>query len=126
LLPPTTTGSAFRGTLELQASTPFAVLGLRFTGSDFSTLPVTGTAAASAGPAVVLPQFAMAGGWATQIALVNKTGSAAQGTIALFDSTGNPMTVTMNGVTQSSFLYSMPAGGVFMLAPQDTNGQSPF
>jgi hypothetical protein len=127
LLPPTTTGSAFRGSLELQSSTPFAVLGLRFSGGDFSTLPVTGTVAnAVGGTAVVLPQFAMAGGWATQIALVNKSTSAAQGRIDIFDSAGNPMAVTLNGATQSTFLYSIPTGGVFMLAPQDVNGQSPF
>jgi hypothetical protein len=126
LLPPTTTGGAFRGTLELQSSTPFAVLGLRFTGIDFSTLPVTGTAASTSSAATVLPQFAMAGGWATQIALVNKSHDTAQGTIGILDNTGNPMTVTMNGVTQSTFLYSIPPGGVFMLTPLDANGQSPF
>jgi hypothetical protein len=126
LLPPAATGAAFRGTLQLQSATPFGILGLRFTGSDFSTLPVAGpTAASSTGP-LILPQFAMAGGWATQIALVNKSGSTAQGTIAIFDKSGNPMPVTLNGVTQSTFLYSIPAGGVFVLAPQDANGQSPF
>jgi hypothetical protein len=126
LLPPTTTSAAFRGTLELQSSTPFAILGLRFTGIDFSTLPVTGTTASTSTAAVVLPQFAMAGGWATQIALVNKSNGTAQGTIAIFDNSGSPMTVTMNGITQSTFLYSIPPGGVFMLAPLDANGQSPF
>jgi hypothetical protein len=126
LLPATTTGAAFRGTLEFQSATPFAVLGLRFSGTDFSTLPVAGAAAAPSSAAVILPQFAMAGGWATQIALVNRSASTAQGTIDIFDSSGNPMAVTLNGVTQSTFVYSIPTGGVSMLAPQDVNGQSPF
>jgi hypothetical protein len=68
----------------------------------------------------------MAGGWATQIALVNRSASTAQGTIDIFDSSGNPMAVTLNGVTQSTFVYSIPTGGVSMLSPQDVNGQSPF
>jgi hypothetical protein len=126
LLPSTTTGSAFRGSIELQSSIPFAVLGLRFSGSDFSTLPVTGTASGSNSPAVILPQFAMEGGWATEIALTNKTNGAAQGRIDIFDASGKPMPVTMNGVTQSTFLYSIPANGSFLLAPRDVNGQSPF
>jgi hypothetical protein len=126
LLPSTSTGSAFRGSIELQSSTPFAVLGLRFSGSDFSTLPVTATASTSSGTAIILPQFAMAGGWATEIALTNKSSSVAQGQIDIYDSSGNPMSVAMNGVTQSTFLYSIPPNGSFMLAPRDVNGQSPF
>jgi hypothetical protein len=126
LLPSTIIGSAFRGSIELQSSTPFAVLGLRYSGSDFSTLPATGTASSSSSPAVILPQFAMGGGWATELALTNKNGSVAQGRIDIFDASGRPLPVTMNGVTQSTFLYSIPANGSFLLAPRDVNGQSPF
>ncbi len=139
LLPPAIVGSAFRGSIELQSTTPFAVLGLRFSGSEFSTLPVTGIAAAPGVPvitltndtvggstATVLPQFVMSGGWATQIALVNNGNSAAQGRIDIFDPTGAPMPINLNGVTQSTFLYTISPGGVFLLAPRDANGQSPF
>jgi hypothetical protein len=120
-------GSNFRGSLRLQSSSAFGALGLRFSGSEFSTLPVL---VASPDPAsssiTTLPQFAIGGGWATQVALVNNTGSVNSGRIDLYDSTGSPMTVTLNGLTQSSFTYSIPAGGVFLLAPRDANGQSPF
>jgi len=123
---PATTGSAFRGSLELKSSTPFAVLGLRFSGSEFSTLPLTGTAAAGANTSIVLPQFAMSGGWATQFALVNNSSGEVKGRIDIFDNSGNSMSVTLNGSRQSTFSYTIPAGGTFLLAPRDQNGQSPF
>jgi len=31
-----------------------------------------------------------------------------------------------NGATQSTFIYSIPAGGTFVLAPWDQNGQTPM
>jgi len=36
------------------------------------------------------------------------------------------MTMTLNNATESTFSYSIPAGGAFVLAPRDANGQSPF
>jgi hypothetical protein len=120
-------GTGFRGSLELQSSTPFAVLGLRFSGIQFSTLPITGTAASGLnGGVIVIPQFVMSGGWATQIGLVNTIGALSSGRIDVFDTNGNPMQVKLNGSTQSTFTYSIPAGGIFLLAPRDANGQSPF
>jgi len=68
----------------------------------------------------------MAGGWATQFELVNTTGSTATGRIDIFDQSGNPMPVRLNGVTRSTFSYAIAPGGVFTLAPRDANGQSPF
>jgi hypothetical protein len=76
--------------------------------------------------AIVLPQFAMGGGWATQLALVNNGASAASGRVDIYDTNGNAMAVTLNGLTQSSFAYAIPAGGTLVLAPRDSNGQSPF
>jgi len=136
---PSAVGVAFRGTLKLQSSTPFAVLGLRFAGSECSTLSVTGTVISTGVPArslangsvggaaaIFIPQFAMSGAWATQFALINNSGTTAKGRIDIFDQSGNPRPVTLNGVTQSTFSYTIPPGGVFTLAPRDANGQSPF
>jgi hypothetical protein len=141
-------GAGFRGSLEAQSSTPFAVLGLRFSGTDFSTFPLlmnttstgvpsrtltsgstanaplAGTVGGNAG--VTLPQFAMGGGWGTQIAIINNTSNSMSGRIDVFDASGNPMAVRLNGAIQSTFTYSIPAGGAFVLAPRDSNGQSPF
>jgi hypothetical protein len=143
-----TIGAAFRGNLRIQSSLPFSVLGLRFSGQDFSTLPVAGTASGAGipartlaagtaantpaagtvgGPAAsILPQFAMSGGWATQLALVNTAGTTATGRIDIFDPSGNPMAVRLSGAMQSTFNYSILPGGSFVLAPRDANGQSPF
>ena len=43
--------------------------------------------------AVVIPQFAISGGWTTEIALVNNTGATLVGRIDVFDANGNPMPV---------------------------------
>jgi len=62
-------------------------------------------------PAIFISQFAMSGGWATQLALINNSTVTARGRIDIFDQSGNPRPVTLNGVTQSTFSYAIPAGG---------------
>ena len=131
-----TIGMGFRGSLRMQSSAPFAVVGLRFSGYVFSTLPtvasapVPGVPSISAGvggsSALIVPQFVISGGWASQIALVNNTGATVSGRIDVFDASGNPMVVGLNGETKSSFTYSIPVGGTFLLTPRDSNGQSPL
>jgi hypothetical protein len=140
--------SGLRGSLRMQSSTPFSVTGLRFNGAVFSALPIavtagvpgvprtsltSGTAADSpaagttGGPnAVIIPAFAIAGGWATQVAMVNNTNATLVGRIDVFDPSGNPMPVKLNGETKSTFTYSIPVGGTFVLSPRDLNGQSPL
>src|SRR5262249_40397800 len=122
IFPADIVGGGFRGSVRLQSSTPFAALGLRFSGQEFSTLPVAATATSAGSSVVILPQFAMSGGWATQIALMNNTAAAMAGRVDVFDPSGNPMAVQLNGVTQSSYTYSIPSGGSFVLAPIDANG----
>ncbi len=138
----------FLGSIHIQSGTPFAVLGLRFVGANFSTLAAgnTGTTTAvpartlSAGPvadtpragivggpeALVMPQFAIGGGWATQIAMVNPSSSEITGRIDIFDINGQPLVVRLNGAMKSTFSYSIPARGTSVLAPRDQNGQSPM
>jgi len=134
LFPAGTLGAAFTGSLSIQSSVPISITGLRFSGQEFSTVPVpsAGTATvpqhgAVGGPnAMIFPQFAMSGGWATIFGLVNPTGNVISGRLDLFDPAGNPLVVTLNDVTASTFAYSIPAHGSFTLAPRDPTGQSPF
>lgn len=141
-------GTGFRGSVRLQSPTPFAVLGLRFSGTAFSTLPSGGTSAGPGVPsinlaagsiantplegtvggiaAMIFSQFAISGGWATQISLINTTETTISGRIDLFDDSGSPMAVTLNGLTQSTFSYSIPPAGTVVFAPRDANGMSPF
>ena len=140
--------SGYRGSIWIHSPTPVAVLGVRFAGSQFSvsqttaltplqTLPVRALVAGTTtntplpgntgGPsAVVVPQFAVGGGWATELSLVNSGTANITGRIDIFDMSGNPLAMTLNGVTQSTFLYSISASGTFILTPTDANGQSPF
>jgi subtilase family serine protease len=126
LFPSTVIGAGFSGSLRLQGTSGFAVLGLRFSSAEFSTSPVAVTTAASGSTIIALPQFAMGGGWATQLALVNNGSAVASGRIDVYDPSGIHLSVNLNGATQSTFSYSIPAGGSFVLAPRDSNGQSPF
>jgi hypothetical protein len=119
-------GTAFTGSLRVQSQTPFSVLGLRFSGVEFSTLPVIGAAAAGGSAPVVIPQFALGGGWTTEIALFNNGTSPVSGQVNIFDTNGNPMPVPLNNSSQSTFRYSIPPGGTLILAPRDANGQTPM
>jgi len=119
-------GPEFFGSLRIQSSSPLGVLGLRFSGTEFSTLPVGVNTPTAAPNTIVIPQFVLGGGWATQIALVNGSTATISGRIELFDTSGQPLAVTLNGSTGSTFSYSLAAGGAFALAPRDTNGQTPF
>jgi len=140
--------TGLRGSLRMQSAAPFSVTGLRFNGAAFSTLPIAVTSGVPGVPsttlvagteanspaagtvgganAVIIPAFAIAGGWATQVAMVNNTNASLVGRIDVFDTSGNPMPVKMNGETRSTFTYSIPVGGTFVLSPRDSNGQSPL
>jgi hypothetical protein len=89
--------------LEIQSSVPVWVLGLHFSGQVFSTVPIPG--ASGLGGAIVFPQFA------TTLSLLNNTSSAISGTVDIFDTLGNPMTISLNGRQASTFTYSIPAQG---------------
>jgi len=117
---------SFVGSLRIQSSSPVAVLGLRFSGIVFSTLPVVNIAASPGATSTAFPQFAIGGGWATQLALVNDSAFAISGRFDVFDSSGNPMAVPLNGFNRSTYTYSIPAGGAAVFAPRDANGQSPM
>lgn len=62
----------------------------------------------------------------TQLSLVNNGATAVSGRVDVFDSTGNPMPVNLNGQSRSTFNYSLEPGGSSVLAPRDINGQTPL
>lgn len=143
-----TIGAGFQGSLRMQSSMPVSILGLRFSGIEFSTLPVANNGAEGSVPSrtllagssgqtptpgviggsagMIFPQFAMGGGWATQLAFVNNSGTVITGRFDIFDTSGTPMAVRLNSLTQSTFIYSIPPGGTLVFAPRDPNGQSPM
>ena len=117
---------------------PVSVIGIRFRGANFSTLPVTNLSGASGslptiaagvgGPgAILLPQFATGGGWATELVMANTGTSSLTVRVDLFKSDGTSLTATLNGQTAGSFTnLTIPAGGVLVLAPRDRNGADDF
>lgn len=124
------------GTLEITSNIPVAVVGLRFRGMNFSTLPVRDLSGPNPVPkngnaggagAAILAQFAAGGGWSTEIIIAN-TGTAEMVVrVDLFTNEGLPLTTTLNGVTGSTFLnIKVPKDGVVVLAPRDAKGDSEF
>ncbi len=137
----TSVPSDVTGTLAItsagSSSLPVSVMGLRFRGANFSTLPVTNlsttgplpvisTGVGGAG-AILLPQFAAGGGWATEVVLANPGTSSVTARVDLFKADGTPLTTTLNGVSASSFPgLIVPAGGVLVLAPRNADGDDDF
>jgi hypothetical protein len=116
---------------------PVSVIGLRFRGPNFSTLPVTNLAPVTPAPAsastllapgaVLLPQFAAGGGWATELVLGNTNGSPMNVRVDLYKQDGTPLSTSLNGTTASSFTgLTIPANGVLVLAPRDIHGDDDF
>jgi hypothetical protein len=109
------------GSLEITSSQPVSVLGLRLTTNQRGETLLTSTAVAdlSRAPAsspVYFPQLADGGGYTTSIVLSNTSSTTEAGTAAILDDDGNPLSVRVaGGATGSSFNYSIPAGGVFVL-----------
>jgi hypothetical protein len=135
------------GTLAItstgSSNLPVSVIGLRFRGRNFSTLPVTnlspapvpsittmtgtGTATIGGANAVLLPQFAANGGWATELVLMNSNSSGPLTVrVDLFKQDGTPLSTSLNGATNSTFMEVIPANGVVVLAPRDVDGDDDF
>ena len=133
--------SEVTGTLVLTSGSPtlpVAIMGLRFRGINFSTLPATSLSGPSApmpiiatnvgGPgAILLPQFAGGGGWATEVVLVNNSPTALTVRVDLFRADGTPFLTALNNRIASSFTdLVIPPGGVFTLAPRNLQGDDDF
>jgi len=106
------------GTLTFYSSLPIAVAALRSLTNEggellMTRLPVTSPVTPTAAASILLPHFADGAGWSTQIVLVNPTDTPLAGTLRFFGSSSStesagPLTVTLNGVTDSSFDYTLP------------------
>src|SRR5439155_7449895 len=102
------------GAFTFSSSLPVAVIALRgFTNERgeflITTLPVANLTGTPTVTPVTFPHFASGGGWTTQIVLVNTTDNALTGTVQFRDQSGQNTTVTVNGQSNSSFPYSIPA-----------------
>lgn len=127
----------FDGTLTLTSDTPVAIVALRFTGTKFSSIPITSlspsvelpvmTEGTGGSNAVLLPQFVADGRWATEIVVLNNSTLPLRVRIDLFKGDGTPLVTTLNHQTASSFQNLVIApGGIIMFSPRDANGDSDF
>lgn len=125
------------GTLFISGNQPFGVIGLRFRGENFSTIPATALAGPFEVPelgagvggigAVLLAHFAAGGGWGSELVLTNGSATAITVRVDLFKPDGTPLAATLNGQTASSFTsIVVPAHGVVVLAQRNGGGDSDF
>jgi hypothetical protein len=118
----------FSGSLQITSTVPISVVGVKFRGQNYSTIPVTDLApsntpipAMSSGVgglgAVLFPQFVTGGGWATEIVIVNTTANSLTVRLDVFTPDGTPLNIRLNGQTSSSFTnLTVPGNGVLTLA----------
>jgi hypothetical protein len=125
----------FVGTLRITSTNPIAIVGLRFRGLDFSTIPITNLSGSTplpvvkgvGGPgALLLGQFAAGGGWESEVVISNPGSTAVNVQLDLFKSDGSPLTTRLNGKESSSFTGTVSPDGVLIFAPRDTDGNSRF
>lgn len=111
--------SGFTGTLTFNSSAPIAVIALRTVINERTEFLATAQSVASlpsdisAAP-ILLAHFADGAGWRTKVFLVNTTDSPINGTVEFFGEglasvPAAPLTLTVNGQTASSFIYTVPA-----------------
>jgi hypothetical protein len=85
------------GSAQFTASSgDVAVLGLRFRGAAFTSIPTTAAAAASA-QSEVLPQFAFGGGWYSALYFTNFSETATSFPVNFIGDSGAPLTVPSVG-----------------------------
>jgi hypothetical protein len=127
----------FAGIMTVKSNLAVGIVALRFRGAIFSTEPITHLDQVVSLPALVpgvggsgavlFPQFAVGGGWATEFVIANLDTTILRFRVDVFAQDGSPMAVSLNGKTSNTFfdLLVFP-GGVLTLTPRDANGDSQF
>jgi hypothetical protein len=118
---PSFPSSTHFGTLELSSDQPISLLALRLTTNQrgemlMTSTPVADLARSSTTGPIYFPQLADGAGYSTVIGLLNTSGAIETGTLHLFADDGSPLPVRqLNGSSASTFAYSIPPGGVYVL-----------
>ncbi len=110
--------SSFSGTFTFTSNMPVSAIALRGLSnerSDFllTTLPVADLSSVTTGETVLFPHFADGGGWTTQVVLVNPSDEPMNGTVQFLGqgsatSPAQPVEVSIDSVSSSTFNYSIP------------------
>jgi hypothetical protein len=113
---PTSTGF---GSLEISSDQPLSVVALREILNQrhealFTTTPIADLTQPLRTDPIYFPQFVDGGGYTTALILLNTSTAVEAGMLQIFDDSGLPLAVNqVDGTADSSFRYSIPAGGVF-------------
>ena len=75
----------------------------------FTTLPVARLGNWNRGGLVVFPHFVVGAGWTTDVLLINRGNTPLSGMIEFWDPSGQPAPVTINGVSDTRFEYTIAA-----------------
>jgi sugar lactone lactonase YvrE len=107
------------GTLDISSDQPLSVIALRMTTNQrgeilFTTTPVADMNRDLTNASIYFPQFVDGGGYTTSLILMNTSNQTETGSLQILDNNGSPLIVNQaGGTTNSSFQYSIPAGGVY-------------
>ena len=108
------------GSLEIRSSQALAILALRLTRNERGDTLITSTPIADLNlpPAIIplyYPHVVDGGGYKTTLVLMNASASAETGELRILGDDGSPLQVrTVNGPAGSSFLYTIPSGGLYL------------
>ncbi len=115
--------SGLSGMVGLRGSAQFsvtagtvAVLGLRFDGPAFTSIPSTTPGAVANGSSSLLPQFAFGGGWYSALYFTNLTGSTVGIPVRFVNNDGTPLTVPSVGASTAQVTLA-PNGTAIIEAP---------
>jgi hypothetical protein len=115
--PPFNGPSSMEGTFTFSSSVPVGAVALQGLTNQrgeflYTTVPLA-PVSGSTPDTVIIPDFANGGGWRTQVIMINPSDSRITGTVQFYSQgsprqNGQPMGMTVNGRTNSTFNYSIP------------------
>jgi len=124
--PPFNAPNTVLGTFTFSSSVPVGAIALRGVTNErgdflFSTLPVLRIGVAT----TMLPLFAQGDGWNTQLILTNSSATQQTGTVRFFGQgtskqAAAALTLVANGVSASTFSYSIPPHSMYRLTTGGT------
>lgn len=107
--------------LEITSDQPLSILALRTTSNQrgealYTSTPIADLTQMLTNTPIYFAQFADGGGYTSSLILLNTSNATETGTLQMLDDSGAPLAVTqVGGTSSSSFNYSIPSGGVFLL-----------
>ena len=107
--------------LEVSSNQPLSITALRMTINQrydviYTTTPVADLTQAPGSSPIYFAHFADGGGYTSSVILLNTSGTAETGILQILDNQGTPVAVhPVGGVPDSSFRYTIPSGGVYLL-----------